>query len=352
MLLYIGGYANEIPAFRMDPNSGALTPLGVAASGVKNPSFLAVHPSRRFLYAVAEVGEINGVKGGGVLAFAIDEKNGKLTPLNQESSQGGGPCHISIDKEGKNALVANYGGGSVACLPIGRDGKLSPASAFIQHKGSSVNKSRQEGPHAHSINPDAASRFAVAADLGMDKLLVYRFDPAKGTLAPNDPPAADTQPGAGPRHFAFHPSGRYAYAIHELSNKVTAYRYDGSRGTLTEIETLPTLPEGFKDTSYTAEVQVHPSGRFLYGSNRGHDSIAVFAIDGRSGRLRPVGHTPTQGKFPRHFGIDPSGRFLIAANQESGNLVVFRINQRSGALTPTGHTAEATKPVCVRFVPV
>jgi 6-phosphogluconolactonase len=246
--------------------------------------------------------------------------------------------------------VANYGGGSVACLPIGEDGRLGDATAFIQHKGSSVNPQRQREPHAHSINLDAANRFAFVADLGLDKVLVYRFDPSAGTLEPNDPPAAVIASGSGPRHFAFHPSGRFAYVINELNSTVTAFAYDAERGTLQTLQTVTTLPEGFDGKSFPAEVQVHPSGKFLYGSNRGHDSIACFAIDAATGRLTPIGHEPTQGKNPRNFGIDPTGAYLLAANQDGDNVVAFRIDPATGKLSPTGQSIRVPMPVCVKFM--
>jgi 6-phosphogluconolactonase len=301
---------------------------------------------------VGEVSDFAGKKSGGVSAFAIDASTGNLTLLNQQSSGGTGPCHLVVDKAGKNVLVANYGGGSVAVLPIQADGRLSEATCFIQHTGKSVNPRRQEAPHAHSINLDAANNFAFVADLGLDKVLVYRFDAAKGTLTPNDPPAASVAPGAGPRHFAFHPGGRYAYVINEMGNTVTAFNYDAQKGVLTEIQTLSTLPQGYTEVSHTAEVQVHPSGKFLYGSNRGHDSIAVYSIDQNTGRLTLVGISSTQGKTPRNFGIDPTGTFLLAANQDSDNIVVFRIDPQTGELKPTGQVVEVPRPVCVKFVAV
>jgi 6-phosphogluconolactonase len=255
-----------------------------------------------------------------------------------------------VDSQGKNVLVANYGGGTSAVLPIQPDGRLAAPSSIIQHSGSSVNPERQEGPHAHSINLDAGNRFAFTADLGLDKVLIYRFDGAKGTLAPNAPPSVSTAPGAGPRHFAFHPSGRYAYVINELDSTVTAFRYDGQSGTLTTLQAISTLPAGFSGDTTTAEVQVHPSGRFLYGSNRGHDSIAMFAIDPDTGRLTALGHQPTGGKTPRNFGIDPTGAYLLAANQDSDNLVLFRIEE-TGRLTSTGQAIQVPKPVCVKMIP-
>lgn len=352
--LYVGTYTREkskgIYRLQWDPASGALTSASVAAE-VTNPSFLAIDPTRRFLYAVNEVGEFSGIKCGAVSAFAIDPKSGNLTLLNQQPCHGAGPCHLAVDRQGKNALVANYGGGSVAVMPIEPDGRLGAATAFIQHEGSSVHPRRQAGPHAHSINLDPANRFAFVADLGLDKVLVYRFDPSQGTLTPNDPPAASVAPGSGPRHLAFHPNGRAAYVINEMNSTVTAFRYEAETGVLTELQTVPTLPTGFEGSNSTAEVQVHPSGKFLYGSNRGHNSIAIFAIDPEAGQLTPAGHEPTQGRAPRNFCIDPTGRYLIAANQDSDNLVVFRIDGETGQLEPTGHTAEVPMPVCVKMVP-
>ena len=356
--VYIGTYTNGNSAsrgiylFELDTVSGELTARGLAGESV-NPSFLAVHPSRQFLYAVGEVSEFGGEKTGAVSAFTIDAASGTLSLLNQQSSRGQGPCYVTVDRAGKNALVANYGSGSVACLPIGGDGRLAPASSFIQHQGSSVNAQRQKEPHGHSINLDAANRFAIAADLGLDKLLVYRFDAEKGTLSPNEPPFAQVAQGAGPRHFAFHPDGRHAYVINEMHCTVTAFAYDPDRGVLGDIQTVSTLPNIPVAKGYsTAEVQVHPSGRFLYGSNRGHDTIAIFAIDAASGRLRPAGHQSTGGKTPRNFGIDPTGRYLLAANQDSGTVVVFRIDPQSGQLQPTGQKVEVPRAVCVKFVPL
>jgi 6-phosphogluconolactonase len=356
--VYVGTYTNGnstsrgIYQFELDTVSGELTARGLACESV-NPSFLAVHPSRRFLYAVGEVAEFGGEKTGAVSAFTIDAASGSLSLLNQQSSRGQGPCYVTVDRAGKNALVANYGSGSVACLPIGGDGRLAPASSFVQHHGASVDPQRQKEPHAHSINLDLANRFAVAADLGLDKLLVYRFDTGQGTLSPNDPPFTQVAQGSGPRHFAFHPAGRHAYVINEILCTVTAFDYDSERGVLGEIQTVSTLPGIPVAKGYsTAEVQVHPSGRFLYGSNRGHDTIAIFAIDAATGRLQPSGHQSTGGKTPRNFGIDPTGRFLLAANQDSGTVVVFRIDPQSGQLQPTGQKVEVPKAVCVKFVPL
>ena len=351
LLVYVGTYTGAkskgIYAYRMDTTTGALTPLGLAAE-TKNPTFLAVHPNQRFLYAINEVG--SGAEAGSVAAFAIDRDSAKLTLVNQQSAGGSGPCHLVVDRAGKNVLLANYGGGSVEVVPIRADGSLAEPSAFIQHKGTSANPERQEGPHAHCIQLDTANRFAVACDLGLDQVLVYRFDPAKGALTANDPPFAAVKPGAGPRHISFHPGGKFVYVINELDSSLTIFAYDAARGALKELQTVPTQPEPVKGNS-TAEVEVHPSGRFVYGSNRGHNSIVVWSIDEKTGRVTLVEHQPTQGKTPRNFAIDPSGTFLLAANQDSDTVVVFRIDAKTGRLRPTGHTVEVGAPVCVKFVP-
>ncbi len=347
---YTSGKSKGIYLMELDLSTGALSAPELAAE-VSNPSFLAIHPSRKFLYAVGEMNTFDGKKSGAVSAFAIDPKTGKLTLLNQQASQGGGPCHLVTDKHGRHVLVANYGGGSVAALPIQEDGKLGAATGFVQHKGSSVNPRRQEGPHAHSINLDAANRFAVVADLGLDQLLVYRFDPTKGTLTANEPPSASVAAGSGPRHFAFHPTVKYAFAINELTSTLTAFSYDSQKGVLKQLQTLSTLPQDFKGNNSTAEVQVHPSGKFVYGSNRGHDSIAIFAFDPETGKMTAAGHESTQGKTPRNFALDPTGTYLLAENQASDSIVVFRIDSKTGALKATGHKVEIPSPVCVRMIP-
>ncbi len=354
-LVYFGTYTGKkskgVHVSRLDMATGALSAPELAGE-TANPSYLAVHPTRNFLYAANEVRTFSGKETGSVSAFAIDRATGKLRALNQQSSVGRGPVYLVVDRTGRNVLVSNYGGGSVAVLPIGKDGTLKPVSAFIQHTGSSVNQQRQQGPRAHSINLDPGNRFAYAADLGLDKVLIYRFDADKGSLVPNNPPFAAVQPGAGPRHFAFHPHGRFAYVINEIDVTLTAFSSDPQRGGLTAIQTVSTLPAGQAAMPgfSTADVQVHPSGRFLYGSNRGHDSMVVFAIDEKSGRLSYVENEPTQGSTPRGFGIDPTGVYLLVANQQSDSVVVFRIDQQTGGLTPTGHQIELGSPVCVKVV--
>jgi 6-phosphogluconolactonase len=355
LLVYFGTYTGPaskgIYVSRFDTATGGLTPPELAAE-TPNPSFLAAGPDGRFLYAVNEVGEFQGKKSGFASAFAIDRATGRLALLNQSSTGGADPCYATVDRSGRSLLLANYSGGSVAALPIGPDGRLGAASAVVQHKGSSVDRERQEGPHAHSIDLDAANRFALVDDLGLDKVLVYRFDPARGTLTPHDPPSASVAPGAGPRHLAFHPDGRHVYVINEMQLTITAFRYDAERGVLEQARTLSTLPAGVapRPEYSTAEVRVHPSGRFLYGSNRGHDSIAVFAIDRETGALTPVEHVSTGGKTPRNFTLDPTGAYLLAANQGSDSVVVFRVDADTGRLQATGQTLHVSSPVCVTFV--
>ena len=285
------------------------------------------------------------------MAFSIDQASGNLTAINHQSSRGNGPCHLVVDRAGKNVLVANYSSGSLACLPLDAAGGLSSSSSFIQHQGMGSDPERQEGPHAHSINLDAAGRFAVAADLGLDKVFVYRFGANKGTLEANEPPSASVAPRSGPRHFAFDPAARFGYVINEMANTITAFAYDPAKGTLTEIQTISTLPADFRGKSYTAEVQVHPSGKFVYGSNRGHDSIAIFAASPETGKLSLVGIEPTQGKNPRNFAIDPTGTYLLAENGDSSTIVVFGIDAQSGKLKPTGQTVRVPKPVCIKMIP-
>jgi len=351
--VFIGTYTNKpskgIYRCQFDSATGKLGEPSLAVE-TESPSFLAIHPTRRFLYAVGEVGIFRGKQTGSVSAFALDPKTGALTFLNRESSGGSGPCHLVVDKQGKHVLVANYGGGSACVLPIGDNGHLGEATAFVQHKGTSVDKSRQEAPHAHSINLDAANHFACVADLGLDKVLVYRFDASKGTLTPNDPPSVAIAPGAGPRHFAFHPDGHHAYVINEMHSTVTALDYDPGHGTLKTGQTITTLPKGFSGNTSTAEVVVHPSGQFLYGSNRGHNSIVAYAIDPKSGTLTLVGHQGDGIKTPRNFTIDPSGKYLLVANQDSKSIVVFAIDLKTGELSPTGQRVEVPFPVCLRMV--
>ncbi|HEX5502312.1 MAG TPA: lactonase family protein [Thermomicrobiales bacterium] len=347
---YARGRAEGIEAYRLDPASGALT-HAFTLPGVVNPSYLAVAPGGRALYAVNEAPEFDGRPGGGVSAFARDPASGALAALGRQPSHGTDPCYVSVDHTGRVALVANYTSGSVAAYPLGDDGALGPAASIHQHAGSGPNPQRQAGPHAHSIQPDPANRFALAADLGLDRVLVYRLDPARAALEPDDPPAAVLPAGSGPRHLAFHPAGRHVYVIGELGSTLTACTWDGARGTLEPFQTVSTLPAGFAGVNSCADVHVAPSGRFVYGSNRGHDSIAVFAVDPATGALTPAGHTPTGGRTPRNFAIDPTGAFLLAANQDTDTVVTFRLDGATGQPMPTGHVTSVPSPVCLTLVP-
>lgn len=348
---YTSGKSKGIYTAQLNPADGTLTKPELVAE-IVNPSFIAISPNSRWLFAANETGDFQGKRTGAVSAFAIDRGTGKLELLNQQPAGGTAPCHIVTDRTGKFVLTANYGGGNVAVLPVADDGRLGEISSLVQHKGSSINPKRQEGPHAHSINLDARNQFACAADLGLDKILIYQFDSRAGTLKPNpNQPFATVKPGAGPRHFSFHPDGRKAYVINELHSTVTAFSYEPDSGELKEVQTISTLPQDFQGDNSTAEVQTHPSGKFLYGSNRGHNSIAVFKINPETGALTHIENELTQGRTPRNFGIDPSGNFLLAANQGSDSVVVFRIDQETGELTPTGSSIEVPTPVCVKFLP-
>ena len=352
-LVYIGTYtqlnkSQGIYVLHLDPATGALSEPQLAGKTI-SPSFLALHPNHRYLYAVNEVANFGGKKSGAVSAFAIDPKSGQLTFLNQQPSGGEGPCYVGVDHTGKVALVANYNSGSVASFPIEEDGRLKEAATVDQHQGKGANPQRQEGPHAHCFDVDPANHFALANDLGLDKIFVYTFDTATGKLTPNTPPTASLPPGSGPRHLTFSHDGRYVYCINEIASTVTAFHYDAGKGTLDPFQTLSTLPADFHGSSTTAEIILHPSGKFLYGSNRGHDSIAIFSIDQASGKLTPAGHESTQGKTPRGFNIDPSGQYLLAANQNTDNVVSFKIDQNSGALKPTGSSVKVGSPVHVVF---
>ena len=354
LAVYVGTYTGSgsrgIYRFELDPISGAWTDP-VLAGESENPSFLALHPNGGFLYAVNESGTFGGATTGAVSAFAIDAASGNLRRLNQQASGGADPCHLAVDSGARNVLVANYTGGSVAVLPIDADGRLQAAATVLRHEGSGPDRARQEGPHAHAVVLDGAGRFALAADLGADRIFVYRFDAASGSLQPSAPEAVAIEPGSGPRHLAWHPSGPYLYVINELRSTVTAFRYDPWNGAPVSFQTITTLPAGFSGPNKAAEIAVSPDGRFLYGSNRGDDSIAVFRIDAASGALTPAGHVSTGGRTPRHFAIDPSGRWLLAANQDSGSIGVFRLDPVTGRLAPVGRPLAISKPVCVLFVP-
>jgi 6-phosphogluconolactonase len=351
---FIGTYTAKtdsrgLYSFHFDSSTGRLTAMALAAPA-QDPSFLTVASNEKYLYAVNELSEFNGKKSGAVTSYSLDPKSGKLTQLNQVPSGGADPCYVSFDQTGRYLLVANYTGGSVSTFPIAPDGRIGPASAFVQHTGSGPNKERQEGPHAHYIATSADNRFVFVVDLGLDEVVVYRFDPAKGSLTPNDSPFAKLAPGAGPRHMAFHPNGKFAYVLNEVNSTVTAFAYDSKSGSFSTLQTLSTIPNDFTAHNDTAEIVVHPSGKFLYASNRGRDSIAEFTIDPAKGTLALAGDFPTQGKTPRNFALDPTGKFLLAANQESNNIVIFRIDPSSGALTAAGHFAKVPAPVDIVFL--
>jgi 6-phosphogluconolactonase len=351
-LVYVGTYTDHgskgIYAYRFNSSTGKLISLGLAAETAA-PSFLAIDDGGRFLYAVNETGNFNGQPTGAVSAFTIQAQTGKLSLLNQVSSRGADPAHIILDRTGKYALVANYTTGSVAVYPVLKDGRLGESTSFVQHKGSSVNPERQKGPHAHAIAMSPDNRYAVIADLGLDQLLIYPFDAAKGTLGAN-PQVMRTAPGAGPRHLVFSSDSRFFYVINEMRSIVVAYSYDAASGSMRELQTISTLTKNFSGSNTAAEIEIHPSGKFLYASNRGEDTIAVFAVDTQTGMLTHVETQPTGGKTPRHFAIDPTGSWLLAANEDSNNIVVFHIDQQNGRLTSTGDVVEVSSPVCVKFV--
>lgn len=346
-MVYVGTYtapgkSQGVYRTEFDATTGRLTRPALAGKTI-NPSFLAVHPTGKYLYAVGEVDNFAG-KGktstGVVSAFAIDRRSGDLTLLDQQSSEGAGPCYVTVDRAGKYVLVANYGGGNAAALPIDSGGKLRPATGFVQQSG-------KKKALAHSINLDPANRFAFVADAGIDRVFSYRF--AGGKLTANDPPCAELPAGAAPRHFAFHPTGKYAYVINEAALSITVFRYDADKGVLHTIQTISTVPPGWKGGS-TAEVVVHPSGKFVYGSNRGHDSIAVFSVEAKTGMLTSVENQGTGVKTPRNFALDPTGRWCLVANQDGRSVIVFAVDPRTGKLTSTAEKVEIDSPVCVRFL--
>jgi 6-phosphogluconolactonase len=357
--VYVGGYTGYPPngrgngvgieIFRMDPSTGALAHLDTVKP-VENPAFLTVDVTNRYLYAVNSSPSIDGKPGGAVSSFAIDRTTGGLTFLNRQMTQGPGPCHVTVDRTGRFVLATSYHAGNISVFPVNPDGSLAPASDCVQHVGSSVTPERQAGPHAHSVNFDLAERFAVVCDLGMDRIVVYQLDRATGKLVLNDPPGIAAKPGAGPRHLAFHRSGRIAFVINEINSTLTSYYFNQTFGSLQAIDTYPTLPVGFSGSNSTADVHVTPDGKYVYGSNRGHDSLAIYAVDQSSGKLTPLGFQSTLGRTPRNFTIDPTGTFILAANQDSDDIVTFRIDPTTGQLTPTGAVAHSPSPTCVRIV--
>ena len=352
-LAYIGTYTSlgseGIYCYRFDMATGALEHVGTTGA-IDDPSFLAIAPSGKSLYTVCA--DFEAMATGVIRAYSIDSRTGELTFLNEQSSEGTGPCHVEVDQTSRYVLLANYGSGSVASYPIQEDGSLGEAAGFSQHEGSSIDPERQGGPHGHSINIDPTNTFAFAADLGIDKVLAYRLNHGDGSLAPAESPYVRTPPGGGPRHFAFHPNGKYAYLLNEMGSSITAMHYDGLRGMLNEIETVTTLPDDFDGVNHCADIHVSPSGEFVYGSNRGHDSIAVFSIDQDTGGLSFVGHVSSGGETPRNFAIDPSGTYMLVSNQDTGNILAFRINNETGMPEPTGHEVEVPAPVCIKLLPV
>jgi 6-phosphogluconolactonase len=350
MFVYVGtftkphGTAEGIYVYRFDPETGALTHAQTLA-GVASPAFLALDAQQRYLYAVNETND------GAVSAYARDSKTGELRALNSQSAHGASPCYVSLDAPGRYALVANYNGETVTALPVGEDGRLGEATSVVRHQGSSVNQQRQDRPHPHMIAPVPNGRYVLATDLGMDRVMVYELDGASGRLEPNQsgPAFGETVPGAGPRHFAFAPHGRTVYVINELDSTLTVFDFDGEMGALRARQTVSTLPDGFDSTSWCAHVVVSPDGRFVYGSNRGHDSITIWSIDRESGGVTLVGHESTRGETPRNFALDPTGNWLLAANQDTHTVVTFRRDPDSGRLTATGQVAEIPSPVALVF---
>jgi 6-phosphogluconolactonase len=353
--VYIGPYTRGTSQgiYRMacEPATGKMMEPVLAAK-TPGPSFLEWHPSRRFLFAVNEVGEFRGERGGSVTSFAVDARSGELTERNAVSTKGPGPCHLMCSPDGKALVVVNYSGGNSASYRIGADGALSEAVSVIQHEGSGPNQGRQKGPHAHGIamRRHAGALLTYVADLGIDKVLAFRLDTATGKLTPFEAqPAIPVPPGSGPRHVVVHPKAPLAFVINELTSTLTSFRIHPKTAVWTEVETISTLPAGFSQESYTAEVAVHPNGNFVYGSNRGHDSLAVFALNRTTGKLTLKGHVSTEGKTPRNFAIHKTGRLLIAANQNSGNLASFTVDVATGMPKFTGHQVKVDTPVCVLF---
>lgn len=351
MLVYVGTFTGDtgaegISVLDLDLSSGTLSHVQTVP-GLISPSFLALHPTGRFLYAVERQWSTERTDVGAVSAFAVDRATGHLAPVNRKPSGGVSPAHVSVHSSGRFVFAAHYASGQVAVLPVSDDGRLADPSHVVQHDGRGPAPARQDGPHAHFVLPDPSGRLVFVCDLGIDRVQIYRLDQASGRLAPAAHPYAQVSSGAGPRHLAFHPSGHLAYVINELDSTISAFALDQGRGALSIIQTVSTLPDGFAGTSHTAHILVHRSGRFVYGSNRGHDSIAIFAVDPDSGRLSLVGHEPSGGRTPRTFTVDPAGDLLLAANQGSGTIVTFRIDGMSGRLTPTGHAFETPSPVCL-----
>ena len=348
--VHVGTYTGEtskgVYAFRFDDRTGGLTPVGLVAE-TPSPSFLTASANGHFVFAVNELQSFGGVASGSVTSFAADPVTAKLTQISVQPSNGAGPCHLALDRTGRYLAVANYSGGNFALFPVGADGRLQPATARVAGNRSEPGPTPPARPLGHMVGFDARNRFLIAADKGLDRLLVFRFDASTGGLTPNEPPSAALPTGSGPRHFAFHPNGTWLFAISEQAATITTFSWDQNSGALTASGTVSTRPADVT-TGTTAEIAVHPSGKFVYGSNRGHDSIAVFAVGG-GGALTLVEYQSTRGRTPRNFALDPTGRWLIAANQQSDTLAVFSINQTTGALSPVGPLTSVGSPVCVLF---
>lgn len=350
-LAFISAFApgadGAIHAFRLDLQTGKLEPVH-RTTGVEHPFFIALSPDQRFLYSI-HAHQFGGKEAEQVAAYEIVGRTGRLKLLNRQSALGSAACYLDVDAAGKTVLVANYSTGSVASLPVQEDGSLGKASSFVQHAGSSVDPERQEGPHAHSfvISPD--NRFAFAADLGLDQVLGYRLEAATAKLTPNQPPFVKTPAGAGPRHLTFHPSGKHVYVINELSNSITLFDYETESGTLVQRQTVPTLPPDFDGKSYCADLKITPDGRFLYGTNRGHDSLAAFRL-GDDGQLTAIGIEPSLGKGPQNLAITPDGKLLLCANMPGHNVAVFRIDPPTGTLTSVGPPISMPSPSCIRIM--
>jgi 6-phosphogluconolactonase len=354
-LVYIGTnisspQENTIYLYHLSPTTGELLPLGAMKGGAQ-PTYLTMDAAHRHLYAVSETQTFLGAPGGGVSALAIDPRTAMLTMLNQQPSTGASPCYISFDHTGKNVLVANYSSGNVAVLPVCPDGQLAPPSATDQHQAPTGPHKNQDKPHAHSFLTSPDNRYVFSADLGTDKVYGYQLEAASGKLTPLPAPAFTAKPGAGPRHLTFHPNGRWAYLENELNSTVTALAYDAKAGTFQEIESQSTLPAGFTGNNAGADVHVSPDGRFVYTSNRGDNSLAVFQIAPADGRLTLVQHVSTQGNWPRNFALDPSGRVLLVANQNSNDVFTYTIDKQTGKLTPTGKSVSVPSPMFVEVVP-
>ena len=352
-IMYVGTYTDGtskgIYAYHFDASTGQISPMGLMAE-TPEPTFLALHPSGRFLYAVNEVNRFDGKQTGSVTAFSIDHTTGKLTQLNQVSTGGPGPCHLIVDATGKTLLVANYAGGSFASFPIASDGKPGAAASFIQDQGSSVDKSRQAEPHGHSVNLPKNNKFMLGADLGTDKVMIFRLDAANGKITPGDPPSAPVKPGSGPRHLVIAPDQKHVYVLSEMASAVTTFDFDPSTAAMKEIDMVSALPPDFKGQSTAAEIAIDAGGKFVYTSNRGHDSIAVFAVDKGTGKLKLIQNESTGGGQPRAFALDPSGKYLIAGNQQTNNISVFKVDHASGKLTPNGGKYDLGAPVSFVFL--